>query len=158
MAPFTIRAGRTLAATTIFGAFLVLAPLQQGYAQDAASSKQAEAGHTIRQDKDHSEDRIKELHGKLHITAEQEEPWSKVAEIMRENGRAFHALLTVRSGKLKEMTALDDLNSYQLLANEHADGLRRLIPAFTSLYATMTPAQQKITDHVFREHQRRHHS
>jgi hypothetical protein len=106
---------------------------------------------------DRVEQRITDLHGKLHITADQEAQWAKVAQVMRDNATTIRARIEERSKNLKTMTAIDDLKSYRMLADEHADGLKRLIPVFETLYASMTPDQQKNADHVFGEHQRRGH-
>jgi hypothetical protein len=43
-------------------------------------------------------------------------------------------------------------------SNVLSAGLKRLIPAFESLYASMTPEQQKRADKVFGQHQHRSHS
>jgi hypothetical protein len=156
MSHFTIRAGRAIAAATLFGAFLSTVPLHEGHAQQANPPTQVMPGHA-KHVADRSEARIKELHDKLHITAAQETLWGNVAQTMRDNGKTFHASMTDRSTRLKTMTAVDDLKSYQIVADQHSDGLKRLIPAFEALYATMTPAQQKHADHVFGEHQRHVH-
>jgi hypothetical protein len=156
MAQFTIRAGRVVAAATLVGAFLATAPLHESRAQQAAHPTQTmtiHAKHTA----DRSEARIKELHDKLHITAAQEALWGNVAQTMRDNGMAFRASVTDRSTRLKTMSAIDDLKSFQVIADEQSSGLKRLIPAFEALYASMTPAQQKRADHVFGEHQRHAH-
>lgn len=102
----------------------------------------------------HVEARIAELHKQLRITADQEALWGNVAQVMRENEQKMHDQITARSAKLTTMTAVDDLRSYRRIADEHADGLKRLVPAFEALYAQMTPAQQKHADYVFGEHQK----
>jgi hypothetical protein len=104
---------------------------------------------------DRVEDRIADLHKKLQITPDQDALWNNVAQVMRDNGKKMRDNVTARSAKLKSMNAVDDLRSYQMITDEHADGLKRLIPAFEALYAKMTPAQQKNADHVFGEQQRR---
>jgi hypothetical protein len=157
MSQFTTRAGRAIAAATLFGAFLSTVPLHESHAQQANPPTQAMAGHH-KHAADRSEARIKELHNKLQITAAQETLWGNVAQTMRDNGKTFQASMTDRSTRLKTMTAVDDLKSYQIVADEHSDGLKRLIPAFEALYASMTPAQQKHADHVFGEHQRHAHA
>jgi protein CpxP len=98
---------------------------------------------------DRVEERITDLHKKLHITADQDALWNNVAQVMRDNGKKMRTGVTERSAKLKTMNAVDDLRSYQMITDEHADGLKRLIPAFEALYAKMTPDQQKNADHVF---------
>jgi protein CpxP len=163
MLQFINRAGRTLATATVFGAYLSAVPLHDGQAQQPAA--QSSATHPApstatgtQHSADRSEKRIKELHDKLRITAAQEPLWDKVAQTMRANGQAMRASVTDRSTRLKTMTAVDDLKSYQIVADEHSAGLKRLIPAFEALYASMTPDQQKRADRVFGEHQRHAHS
>jgi hypothetical protein len=50
------------------------------------------------------------------------------------------------------MTAVDDLKSYGEIANAHADGIKKFIPVFESLYASMSDAQKKSADTLFRRH------
>jgi hypothetical protein len=56
--------------------------------------------------------------------------------------------------KLPSKSGIDDLKAFQIIADEYANGLRKLIPAFAALYASMTPAQQKHADQVFLKHER----
>ena len=44
------------------------------------------------------------------------------------------------------MNAIDDLRSYAAIAQAHAEDMQRLVPAFETLYGTLTPAQQKDAD------------
>ena len=101
---------------------------------------------------DRVEARIKELHTKLNITPAQEEPWNKVAQVMRDNAKTMEALIKARSEKAGTMTAVDDLKSYSAIAEAHADGLKKFIPAFEPLYAGMSDAQKKSADTLFRQH------
>jgi periplasmic protein CpxP/Spy len=153
MSQFTIRGGSAIAAATLLGAFLSTVPLHEGRAQQAAAPPHTMPAHA-KPSADRSEARIKELHDKLQITAAQEAQWGNVAQIMRENGATFRASVTDRSTRLKTMNAIEDLKSFQAIADQQSNGLKRLIPAFEALYADMTPAQQKRADHVFGEHER----
>jgi hypothetical protein len=160
MSQFIIRAGRSVAAAALFGAVLAAAPLAASHAQQVDPSAQTRPTHAVIHAKhmaDHSEARITELHNKLHITAAQEDLWTAVAEAIRENGKAMQSSLSDRQSRLKTMTAIDDLKSFEVIADQHAEGLKKLIPAFEALYASMTPEQQKHADHVFGEHQRHAH-
>jgi hypothetical protein len=157
MPQFRIRAGRAIAAATLLGAISTV-PLHAGYAQQAAQPPASANLVHVKHSADRSEARIKELHDKLHITAAQEAQWGAVAQIMRDNATTIRASSTDRSTRLRTMNAVDDLKSYEIIADQHADGLKRLIPAFEALYASMTPAQQKRADHVFGEHQHHAHS
>jgi hypothetical protein len=102
---------------------------------------------------DRIEQRIAALHQKLHVTSDQEPLWNDVAQVMRDNGKKMRDEVAERSAKLKTMNAIDDLRSYELITDEHAEGLKHLVPAFAALYAKMSPNQQKNADHVFGEQQ-----
>ena len=104
---------------------------------------------------DRVETRIKELHRKLKITAAQESQWNAFAEVMRDNAEAVDAVLKERSENLHAMNAVEDLRSYQRLADAHADGLKKLVPAFEALYNTMSDDQKKNADAEFGKHEKR---
>jgi len=159
MFQFINLAGRGFVTATVLGTLLAVVPLHGGQAQHAASTVQTVSTTTdAKHAADRSEKRIAELHAKLHITAAQEPLWSNVAQAMRDNIQAMRASMTDRSTRLRTMTAIDDLKSYQVVADQHSEGLKHLIPAFEALYASMTPDQQKHADHVFGEHQPGHHA
>ena len=108
-----------------------------------------------RSHEDSVETRIKELHQKLKITPAQESQWNTFAEVMRDNAQTVDVVLKERSENLHTMSAVDDLRSYQRLADAHADGLKKLVPAFEALYNTMSEDQKKTADVVFAEHEKR---
>lgn len=95
------------------------------------------------------EARIASLHEKLKITAEQEEDWKVVADTMRDNEKNIHALIQERHANAKTYTAVDDLGSYEKIADAHAEGLKKLIPVFEDLYSAMSDDQKKNADKVF---------
>lgn len=153
MSQFTIRAGRAIAAAALLVGSLSIIPLHEGRAQGAAQPTQTvtpEARRAV----DRGEARINELHDRLNITAAQEPLWGTVAQTMRDNATTLRATLADRSTKRDTMTAVDDLKTFQIIADEHSNGLKKFIPAFEALYASMTPAQQKQADNVFRGHRR----
>jgi protein CpxP len=117
-------------------------------------------GVVLATDKDAHEDRtelrIKDLHGKLKITSTQEEQWSKVAQTMLEDAKSMDALTQMRVDNAKDMTAVDDLKSYGEIAEAHANGIKKLIPVFSDLYASMTDEQKKTADTFFREGSHKH--
>jgi hypothetical protein len=96
------------------------------------------------------EARIKKLHRDLHITAAQESQWSDVAQMMRDNGKAMAGLRQQRVDDAKALGAVDELKSYAAVIDAHADGLHKFIPVFQSLYDSMSDAQKKTADSVFR--------
>jgi periplasmic protein CpxP/Spy len=139
----------TLAVAVVFLAFMVLANPSPSR---AASPEQglATAGKTSKAER--VEVRIKELHAKLKITPAQEELWNNVTQVMRDNEKTMEALIKARSEKASTMTAVDDLKSYSEIAEAHADGIKKFIPVFESLYASMSDAQKKDANILFRHH------
>ena len=155
-APFA----RSVAIAALMGATMLASPLtgaradtatnapiqlaQAGGAQSPAGKGATEAkGETVEQ-------RIKDLHAALKITADQETKWNEVAQDMRENAAAMDKLIAAtRTTPPQIMSAVDDLKTYQKFAQAHVDGLKNLISSFETLYAAMPDAQKKIADMVF---------
>ena len=50
---------------------------------------------------------------------------------------------------LRTMSAVDDLETYQKIAQAHADGLQKLVTAFQPVYDSMSDDQKKNADQVF---------
>jgi len=103
---------------------------------------------------DRVEARITMLHTKLVITPAQEDLWKNVTQVMRDNAQTMEALMKARADKAKTMTAVDDLKSYAEIADAHADGLKKFVPAFEALYASMSDAQKANANTLFRGHGR----
>jgi hypothetical protein len=94
------------------------------------------------------EARIKKLHGDLHITAAQEAQWTNVAQMMRDNAKAMADVHTADDAK--RLGAVGELKSYATVIDAHADGVHKFIPVFQVLYDSMSDAQKKTADDVFR--------
>ena len=137
------------AALTVAVALLTFIVLASATPLLAASPKSgpATAGKTSKVDR--VEARIKELHTLLNITPAQEELWNNVTQVMRDNAKTMDALIKARLEKAGTMTAVDDLKSYGAIAEAHADGLKKFIPVFEPLYASMSDAQKKDADILF---------
>jgi len=93
---------------------------------------------------------IKNMHAKLKITAAQEDQWKQVAQVMRDNENKAEPLIKERAKNAKTMTAIEDLKSYAEIAEVHAEGIRKFIPVFETLYVSMSDAQKKEADALFR--------
>lgn len=104
---------------------------------------------------DRVEAHIEQLHQELKITPEQQPQWDTLAQAMRDNAHQMQALLQERAKNVKTASAVDDLKSYEALADAHADGLKKFVPAFEALYASMSDDQKKTADAVFRSHEHR---
>lgn len=95
------------------------------------------------------ETRIQTLHDKLKITPDQESEWNDVAQAMRDNEAGISQEIQARHANASSMSAVDDLQSYQKIAQAHADGMNKVISAFSSLYDDMSDSQKKNADEVF---------
>jgi LTXXQ motif family protein len=100
--------------------------------------------------KDRVEARIQDMHAKLKITADQEDQWKQVAQVMRENENAIEPLIEDRAKNAQTMTAIDDLKSYAEITDAYAAGIRKFTPVFGMLYAGMSDVQKKEADALFR--------
>ncbi len=101
---------------------------------------------------DRVELRIKDMHQKLKITAAQEEQWGKVKQAMLDDAKNMDNLTQARADHEKDMSAVDNLKSYGEITDAHADGIKKLIPVFADLYASMSDAQKKEADALFSRH------
>jgi acyl-coenzyme A synthetase/AMP-(fatty) acid ligase len=99
---------------------------------------------------DRVEARITDMHAKLKITQAQEDQWAKVAQVMRDNEKTIEPLIKARTANAKTMTAVGDLKSYGEITDAHADGIKKFTPVFATLYDSMSDAQKKEADVLFR--------
>jgi len=98
---------------------------------------------------DRVEARIKELRTKLKITANEEDQWNAVVQVMRDNARAMDDLIQARRANTNAMTALDDVKAYSEMADARAEGVKKFVAAFEPLYTSMSDAQKKVADQLF---------
>src|ERR1700747_3030634 len=90
------------------------------------------AGHPVagKNAEERVEHRINELHAQLRITPAERPQWDKFAEVMRENARDMDQAFIQRSQQFQSMNALQNMQSYQQIADAHAKHLQKLVPAF----------------------------
>lgn len=153
MLRLTIPAASALTAAALLGAIALGGPTyaaSSGVVATNAATPVATGSPAQIAPLDRVEKRISDLHSKLRITPAQEPQWTAVAQAMRDNAKSMDALIKERSANSKTMTALDNLRSYEKLADAHEDGLKKLIPAFQALYDTMSDDQKKSADAAFR--------
>lgn len=143
----TVVATPSLAQTSPPGTMLAQAAPQAPAGQPAARARTSRV--------DRVETRIKQLHDQLHITAAQEPQWNGVAQAMRDDAASMQAVIAKRRQNRGQMSAVDDLRSYEEVAETHVAGLQKLIPAFQALYDTMSPEQKKNADTAFSRQGRR---
>ena len=98
------------------------------------------------------ERRITDLHGKLHITSQQSQPWDQFAQVMRDNAREMDQVYQQRAEKLGSMSAVDNMQSYAQIEQQRAQDAQKLVPAFQTLYTSLSDQQKKTADQIFRNY------
>ncbi|HEY1932395.1 MAG TPA: Spy/CpxP family protein refolding chaperone [Acetobacteraceae bacterium] len=113
----------------------------------AASAAPAAQPQNIQQMVDQ---RIADLHSQLHITSAQEPKWNKFAAVMRNNAKQLDQDYEQRAGKLDSMNALQNMESYARIEKTRVSDVEKLVPAFRTLYASLSPQQKQTADQLFR--------
>ena len=135
------------------------APTSQGVPPSPpAAAASPLAGHpvAVKNAEERVERRIKELHAQLRITPAEEAQWNQFAEVMRQNARDMDQAFIQRAQQFETMTAVQNMQSYEQLAEEHAQRVQKLVPAFQALYDAMPDQQKQLADQVFRANSERH--
>lgn len=91
---------------------------------------------------------IAELRKKLQITPAQEFQFNAVAAVMRDNARLE---ASAPQQPPANASAVDDLRAYIKYGELELTGLKKMLPPLEALYATLSPAQKKAADAVFRQ-------
>jgi hypothetical protein len=153
MITFTHRTVRAVgAAATLLGAVVLASPVfaastqspaQQAMAAPADSSAMAPV-----------EARIKSLHKQLHITEVQKPQWDALATVMRDNAQAMVDLQKQRAADAQSMSAVEVIKSYESVIEAHESGMKKFVPPFEALYNTMSDAQKKTADSLFRNREK----
>jgi periplasmic protein CpxP/Spy len=102
------------------------------------------------------EEHIRDLHAQLRITPAEQPQWQQFADVMRQNARDMDQQFAARRDQFGTMNALQNMQSYERIADAHAQNLQRLVPAFENLYNAMPDSQKRLTDQVFRENAEAH--
>jgi hypothetical protein len=123
-------------------------PMIAAVAAPAPAAAEPERSAVSSNDRD--DQRIRKLHERLEITGAQEALWVQVAQVMRANDDKMDALSEARHAKALTMTAVEDLRSYGEVTEAHAAGIRAFVPAFETLYNSMSASQKLNADKVFR--------
>ena len=125
-----------------------LANANLSFADSAKKKSSAVAGASA---VEQTEARIKELQGALKITEAQKGLWNNLTQVMRENAKDMDALTKDRAEKTGTMNAVEHLKFHSQITEAHLNQLKKFIPPFEALYASMSDEQKKITDTLFRK-------
>jgi hypothetical protein len=145
---------RSIAVAALLGATFLTSPViaapNDNADATAPTSQQQPAVKAANARAETVEQRITSLHKALKITADEESKWGDVAQAMRENAAAMEKLVAEKSGKTaQEVSAVDDLKTYEQFTQAHVEGLKNLISSFETLYDSMPDPQKKVADKVF---------
>lgn len=167
MISFTRSPSRTLAVATILGSLVFAFPLLANAGDFGASASapivlaQASAEPATTQPASLNagpdeavEAHIKELHNRLQITEAQQAQWDNLVKVMRSNATSMVNLQKARGENVSSMNAVDAIKSYQMVIRAHEKGMDKFVPAFEALYDTMSDAQKKTADSMFRNNVR----
>jgi protein CpxP len=138
-------------------------PSQPATGQGAVSaaptaSSSAMAGHQVagKNAEQRVEGRVKELHAQLRITPAEEPKWNEFAQAMRENARDMDQAFMQRAEQYPKMNAVQNMQSYEQIAEDHAQRVQKLVPVFQKLYDVMPDQQKQLADQVFRANAEKH--
>ena len=158
MINFTHRTVRAAgAAATLLGAVVLASPLFAASTETIAqaTSQQAMAAPGSRPAEILAvEARIKELHKKLHITDAQKPQWDALTSVMRNNAQVMVDLQAKRTADAQTQSAVDVVKSYQSVIEAHEVGMQKFVPPFEALYNSMSDAQKKTADSLFRNREK----
>jgi LTXXQ motif family protein len=143
--------GRFRAIVGVLSVTLVAASSQSGLAgrqQDAGPRVLLTQARPTAPPPPNVEANISGLHQKLQITAAQEAQFNTVANVMRDNARSE---ASAPQRPAANATAVDDLRVYIQYGELELAGLKKLLPALDALYSTLSPAQKKTADAIFRQ-------
>jgi hypothetical protein len=96
--------------------------------------------------------RIADLHSKLHITSQQSQQWDQFTHVMRDNAKGLDGLYKARAANISGMSAVDNMQSYAQIEQRRAQDVEKLVPAFQTLYASLSDQQKKTADQLFRNY------
>jgi hypothetical protein len=99
---------------------------------------------------EYTETRIKELESALKITDAQKELWNTMIQVMRENAQEMDTFSKDRAETAKTLNAVEHMKFYHQITQARLDQQKKLLPPFEAFYASMSDAQKKSTDAIFR--------
>src|SRR5262249_23597705 len=134
------------------------ASVRSDMGKPAAAPSSPLAGHPVagKTAQERVEQRIKELYSQLRITPAERPQWDQFAQVMRDNARDIDQVWLQRVSRVDSMNALENKQSYEQLAEQHAQHVQKLVPAFQNLYNVMSEQQKQLADQVFRANAEKH--
>lgn len=91
------------------------------------------------------------MRARLKITPAQDPQWQEFVKAERDGAKEMSELIEKRNQSSKAMNAVDDFKNYAAIAEAHEDSLKKVVPAFEKLYASLTDEQKKLADAMFKD-------
>ena len=145
--PFIAAAGGLISLLMAWSSQCAMAGTEQRKGSQHPTAPMLLAQAQPAQPRQNVEANISELHQKLQITPAQEPQFSAVANVMRDNARLEASVPQPTANA----TAVDDLRVYIKYSELELAGLKKMLPPLEALYATLSPAQKKAADAIFRQ-------
>jgi len=140
----------SVAIAALLGATMLATPLTATRALAQVITPNPATASAIETNGETVQQRITALHASLKITPAEETQWNGVAQAMHENAAAVGKLIATNgTTSPQNLSAIQELQIYQQLAQAHVDGLENLTTAFSTLYNVMPDDQRKVADRVF---------
>jgi protein CpxP len=116
------------------------------------------AGHPVvgKSVQERVERRIQQLHAQLRITPAEQPQWDKFAQVMRENAREMDQAFLQRAAQFHSMNAVQNMESYEKIAETRAQLLQKLVVSFQELYNALPDQQKQLADQTFRANAEKH--
>ena len=125
-------------------------PSGTGHKAIASHGRQAVARQPGESMQSLAERRITDIYARLHITQDQNQQWEQFAQVMRDNAKEIDQSYQQRAQKLASMSAIDNMQSYAQIEQQRAQDMQKLVPAFQTVYNSLTDQQKKAADDMFR--------
>lgn len=122
-------------------------------AQNADAARRERASMTPEQRAQRMETHLAELRTQLAITPAQQAPWEAFASVSRANAIELHDRFQQRETQFARINAAENMADYATIAELRATQLRRISTVFQTLYAALSPEQQRSADKAFRSRQ-----
>jgi protein CpxP len=122
---------------------------QKGTPHTSRSASGRQPGETLQA---LTERRIADLHNRLHITPQQSQQWDQFTQVVRDNAREMEQIYQQRAERLGTMSAVDNIQSFAQIEQHRAQDTQKLVPAFQTLYVSLTDQQKKTADELFRNY------
>jgi hypothetical protein len=98
---------------------------------------------------EHTEARIGQLESALKLTADQQALWSNLTLVMRDNAKNMDALTKDRALNKKVLNTVEYMKYQNQIFEARSEQMKRFIPPFEALYASLSDEQKTTTDALF---------